>query len=282
MQQTVPTHKKGFSLSRFMIYVSLWIGALISLFPFYWMFVIGTNTADKVNETPPALLPGSEMVRNFMKVMEQVDFFSALANTFITASVTTIGVLFLCSLAGFAFAKLNFPGKNIWFGLLLVTMMVPTQLGLIPSYMIITELGWLNDLKALIVPGLVNAFGVFWMRQYISDAIPDDVFDSAKIDGCSHFRIYWNIVVPTILPAFSTLGIITFMFMWNDFLWPVTVLTDNSIQTLQVAIRSLNDVRFTDYGMVLSGTFWATVPLVIVFLLFNKWFISGLTQGSIK
>lgn len=282
MHQTVSTHKKRFSLSRFIIYVLLWIGALISLFPFYWMFVIGTNTADKVSETPPVLLPGSEMVHNFMKVTDQVDFFSALVNTFLVASVTTLGILFLCSLAGFAFAKLNFPGKQIWFGLILVTMMVPTQLGLIPSYMIITELGWLNDLKALIVPGLVNAFGIFWMRQYISDAIPDDIFDSAKIDGCSHFRIYWNIVVPTILPAFSTLGIITFMFMWNDFLWPVTVLTDNSVQTLQVAIRSLNDVRFTDYGMVLSGAFWATVPLIIVFLLFNKWFISGLTQGSIK
>ncbi|MFC7440778.1 carbohydrate ABC transporter permease [Laceyella putida] len=269
-------------LARGILYVCLTLFSIVSLFPFYWMFVIGTNTSDRINDTPPAMLPGLQLVGNFQKVLGNIDFISAFVNSVIVSSISTLGVLFLSSLAGYAFAKLRFPGKKWLFGLVLVTMMVPTQLGLIPSYIIMSKLGWLNTIQALIVPGFVNAFGIFWMRQYISDAVPDEVFEAAKMDGCSHFRIYWNIVVPAILPAFATLGIINFMAIWNDFIWPAAVLTDNSLQTLQIALRSLNDVRFTDYGMMLSGTFWATVPLIIVFLFFNKWFISGLTQGSVK
>lgn len=165
---------------------------------------------------------------------------------------------------------------------ILLTMMVPPQLGLIPQYYIITKLDWLNDLKAVIVPGLIDAFGIFWMRQYISSAIPDELMDAAKIDGCSNFRIYWNIAVPMILPAFSTLAIIKFMYMWNDFLWPLVVLREESVYTIQIAIRSLMDNYVRDYGMILSGTFWATLPLVFIFLFFNKLFIDSLTQGALK
>lgn len=273
--------KRGW-FSRALLYGLLALFSLISLFPFYWMFVIGTNTADKVHQIPPVLVPGPEGIGNFQKVLQQVDFFSALANSFLVSSTTTIGTLFFCSLAGFAFAKLRFPGREWLFRLILVTMMVPTQLGLIPSYMIMVKLGWLNTFQALVVPGLVNAFGIFWMRQYIAEAIPEELMEAAKIDGCGNFRIYWNIVVPVILPAFATLGIITFMTVWNDFLWPVTVLTDDSLQTIQIAIRSLNDIRYSDYGVILSATFWATLPLIVVFLAFHKFFIQGLIQGSIK
>ncbi len=161
-------------------------------------------------------------------------------------------------------------------------MMVPPQLGLIPQYYIITSLGWLNDFRAIIIPGLINAFGIFWMRQYIKEAVPFEIIEAARIDGCSHFRTYWNIVVPTVLPAFATLGIIVFMTVWNDFLWPLVVLRDPSMQTLQVALRSLNDARQLDYGMLMSGTFWATVPLLIVFLLFNRLFIQSLSEGAVK
>jgi len=160
--------------------------------------------------------------------------------------------------------------------------MVPTQLGLIPQYYIITTLGWLNDLRAIIVPGLVNAFGVFWMTQYIREGVPYETIEAAKIDGCSNFRIYWNIVVPMILPAFATLGIIVFMQVWNDFLWPVVVLRDPGVHTIQVALRSLNDARQMDYGMIMSGTFWATVPLIVIFLSFNRLFIDSLTDGAVK
>lgn len=273
---------KRFSMSKLFLYFLLFASAILSVFPFYWMFVMATNHNSAINKVPPAIVPGSELVTNFTNVLANIDFFGAILNTLIVASVTTIGVLFLCSLAGFAFAKFHFKGKNVLFMAILVTMMIPPQLGLIPTYYIITKLGWLNDLKALIVPGLIDAFGIFWMRQYIKSAVPDDLLEAAKIDGCSNFRTYWNIVVPVILPAFATLAIIKFMYMWNDFLWPLVVLREESSHTIQIAIRTLIDNYVRDNGMIISGTFWATVPLVIVFLLFNRMFISSLTQGAVK
>ncbi|EMT44888.1 carbohydrate ABC transporter permease [Anoxybacillus flavithermus] len=273
--------KKGF-VNKVTIHVLLIIGALLSVFPLYWMFVMATQPNHVINQLPPAVVPGDKLIENFQNVLDNIDFFGAMWNSLIVASLTTIGVLFFCSLAGFAFAKLQFKGRDKLFTVILITMMIPPQLGLIPQYFIITKLGWLNDLKAIIVPGLMNAFGIFWMRQYIKDAIPDELIEAAKIDGCSIFRVYWNIVVPSILPAFATLGILTFMFVWNDFLWPLTVLRDESSYTIQIAIRALQDAYVKDYGMILSGTFWATLPLVVVFLIFNKLFISSLTQGSVK
>ncbi|WP_461202007.1 carbohydrate ABC transporter permease [Anoxybacillus sp. TBDG-1] len=273
--------KKGI-MNKITIHILLIIGALLSVFPLYWMFVMATQPNHVINKLPPAVVPGDKLVENFQNVLENIDFFGAMWNSFVVASLTTLGVLFFSSLAGFAFAKLQFKGREKLFTVILITMMIPPQLGLIPQYFIITKLGWLNDLKAIIVPGLMNAFGIFWMRQYIKDAIPDELIEAAKIDGCSIFRIYWNIVVPSILPAFATLGILTFMFVWNDFLWPLTVLRDESSYTIQIAIRALQDAYVKDYGMILSGTFWATLPLIVVFLIFNKLFISSLTQGSVK
>ena len=268
--------------SKLFLYLVLSIAAFLSIFPFYWMFVMATNHNSVINKVPPAMLPGSELVTNFKNVLETIDFFGAMGNSLIVATVTTIGVLFLCSIAGFAFAKLDFKGKNILFVAILVTMMVPPQLGLIPQYIIITKLDWLNQLKAIIVPGLIDAFGIFWMRQYISSNVSDELVDAAKIDGCSNFRVYWNITVPIIIPAFATLAIIKFMYVWNDFLWPLVVLREQPSHTIQVALRGLIDNYVRDNGMILSGTFWATVPLIIVFLLLNKLFIQSLSEGAVK
>jgi cellobiose transport system permease protein len=268
--------------TKLFLYFMLFSVALLSLFPFYWMFVIATNPNHVVNRVPPAMLPGDHLVINFKNVLETIPFFGALYNSFLVSTAVTVSVLFLSSLAGYAFAKLRFKGKNVLFVFIIVTMMIPPQLGLIPSYVIITKLSWISDLRALIVPGMVSAFGIFWMRQYIKEAIPDELVEAAKIDGCSQFRIYWTIVVPLILPAFATLGIITYMGVWNDFMWPLVVLKDESVHTIQVAVRLLNDAYVRDYGMIMSGTFWATVPLVVIFLVFNKFFIESLTKGAVK
>jgi len=273
---------KKFSIKRMFVYLFLSVAAIASLFPFYYMFVMATRLNREINAVPPPFTPGAHLVENFKKVNDNINFFGAMGNSFIVSAKITIGVLFFCSLAGFAFSKLEFKGKSFLFGFILLTMMVPTQLGLIPQYYVITTLGWLNDLKAVIIPGLVNAFGVFWMTQYIRDGVPYETVEAAKIDGCSNFRIYWNIVVPMILPAFATLGIIVFMQVWNDFLWPVVVLREPAVHTIQVALRSLNDARQLDYGMIMSGTFWATVPLIVVFLSFNRLFIESLTDGAVK
>lgn len=276
------SNKMNVMVSKTFLYMILAVAALLSIFPFYWMFVMATNSNEVINRVPPAIFPGKELVTNFSNVLSTIDFFSAIWNTVLVASITTLGTLFLCSLAGFAFAKLQFKGKNLLFGAILITMMVPPQLGLIPQYMIITKLNWLNDLRAIIVPGLIDAFGIFWMRQYISSNVPDELVDAAKIDGCSIFRVYWNITVPIIIPAFATLAIIKFMGVWNDFLWPLVVLREKESHTIQVALRGLIDNYVRDNGMILSGTFWATVPLIIIFLAFNKLFISSLTEGAVK
>ncbi|GAF20280.1 multiple sugar transport system permease protein [Bacillus sp. JCM 19046] len=269
-------------LPKIILYLFLICSALVSLFPFYWMFVIGSNSTTSVNQFPPAMIPGTQFLENARNVFERIDFFGALFNSFIISSTVTLSVLFFCSLAGFAFAKLQFEGKNMLFVFLLATMMIPPQLGLIPSFMIISELGWIDTLQAVIVPAMVSAFGVFWMRQYIASAIPDELLEAARMDGCSTFRTYWNIVLPTVKPGLATLGIVTFMNTWNDFLWPLVVLKDRSVHTIQIALRTLNDVFYTDYSMILAGTFMATLPILIVFILFSRYFIAGLTEGAVK
>ena len=264
------------------IYLILGFTSLFSLFPFYWMFVMATQPSAAYNSIPPTLLPGGKLVENFQKVLDTIPFFQAMWNTVLLCTVVTIAVLLISSLAGFAFAKFQFPGKNFLFILILLTMVIPPQLGLIPQYYLISQLGWLDSLLGAGILFLLNPLGIFLMRQYISESVPDELMEAAKLDGCSNFRIYWSIVIPIIKPAFATLGIIVFTLVWGEFLWQFTVLRDPSSYTLQVALASLNNAFRVDFGMLLSGVFWATVPLIIIFLIFNKWFISSITEGSVK
>lgn len=269
-------------LPRLALYIFLIIASLVSIFPFYWMFVVGSNTTAAINKFPPAILPGPNFMLNVQNVLDSIPFFRALLNSLIVSGTVTISVLFFCSLAGFAFSKLRFKGREALFIFVIGTMMIPPQLSLIPNFMIMSNLGWINTLQAVIVPAMVSAFGVFWMRQYISGAVPYDLVEAARIDGAGNFGIFLRIILPTIKPGLATLGIFTFMGTWNDFLWPLVVLKDRSIQTIQIALRTLNDVYSTDYSLVLTGTFMATLPILIVFLIFNRQFISGLTEGSVK
>ncbi|MDX8047139.1 carbohydrate ABC transporter permease [Gracilibacillus sp. S3-1-1] len=269
-------------LSKIALYLFMFVSAMLSVFPFYWMFVVGSNTTSAINKFPPAILPGTNFFSNAVAVFERIDFFRALFNSILISAVVTASVLFFCSLAGFAFSKLNFKGRDGFFIFVIATMMIPPQLSLIPNFMIMSNLGWVDDLKAVIVPAAVNAFGVFWMRQYISSTVPYELIEAARIDGCSNFRIFLNIVIPAVRPGLATLGIFTFMMTWNDFLWPLVVLKDSSVHPLQIALRTLNDVYNTDYSLILTGTFLATLPILIVFLLFSRQFISGLTEGAVK
>jgi len=272
----------GKKLPKVTLYIFLILSGLLSIFPFYWMFVIGSNTTSAINKFPPVVVPGSNFLENAMNVLDRINFFGALFNSFIVSATITISVLFFCSLAGYAFSKLEFKGRDFFFVMVIATMMIPPQLSLIPNFMIMSGIGWVDDLRAVIVPAAVNAFGVFWMRQYISTSVPYDLVEAARIDGCGNFRIFWSIVLPTVKPGLATLGIFTFMTAWNDFLWPLVVLKDRSVHTIQIALRTLNDVYSTDYSLILAGTFMATVPVLIVFLIFNRQFIAGLTEGSVK
>lgn len=265
------------------LYIILSIGAAGSLFPFYWMLVMGTHPNSAVNEMPPILWPGTLFLSNFNNALDMIDFWGALLNSAIVSISVTTGMLFFCSLAGFAFAKFEFPFKKSLFLFLIVTMAIPSQLNIIPSYIIIVNLKLLDTLYALILPTLVSAFGIFWMRQYIFSAIHKDMIEAGWMDGCGNFRIYWSIVVPIILPAFATLGILTFLNTWNDYMWPLIVVKSNENYTLQLALRSLFVLpQNRDYGKIMSATFMGTLPLVFVFLFFRRYFINGIAAGAVK
>ncbi|MFZ4452610.1 carbohydrate ABC transporter permease [Salibacterium aidingense] len=274
--------EKKFSIGKAGVYALLILASLFALFPFYWMFVMATRPSAAYNSIPPVLLPGDQLVENFQNVIDKIPFFQSMLNTLIVCLAATIVVLFISSLAGFAFSKFRFPGRNGFFIAILLTMVIPLQLGLIPQYFLIAEFGLLDTLFAAMILFFLNPLGIFLMRQYINQSVPDELIEAAKLDGCSNFKIYRSVVLPIILPAFATLGIIVFTMVWGEFLWQFTVLRSPDSYTIQVALASLNSTTNIDFGMVMSGVFWSTVPLIVVFLLFNRLFISSIAEGAVK
>lgn len=260
----------------------LMVGVLISILPFYWMIVMATRNTNEVLTYPPNLTLGTQLWTHIQMVFESTEFISSFGNTVFVSVLRVILVLFFDTLAGFAFAKFRFRGKQILFTIMMATMMIPGQLTLVPSYSIMDKLGWINSYKALVIPGMANAFGIFWIRQYTEDAIPDSLIESAYLDGASNFRVYFSIGLPIIRPAMAFLGIYTFMGTWNDYMWPLIVLNDQSKYTLMLELAQLKGLHVVDYSLVMTGTLLATLPLILVFLLGSKQLIAGLTAGAVK
>ncbi|OIV37612.1 sugar ABC transporter permease [Mangrovactinospora gilvigrisea] len=264
-------------------HVVLMIGVLISIFPFYWMIVIASNTSGDMFKYPPKLLPGGDLLVNMHHVLQNIDFWGSFGFTIATAAVATVLVLFFDSLAAFAFAKYDFPGKKVLFTILLATFMIPAQLSLVPSFVTLSWFGWVGSMKALVIPGAANAFGIFWMRQYASGAVPDELIQASKVDGAGFFRQYWTVGLPVLRPGLAFLGIFTFIGVWNDYLWPLIVLTDPGKVTLQVALQQLNTVvGATDYSMVMAGALMSVIPLVGIFLIGARQFIADIAAGAMK
>ncbi|SMF83164.1 carbohydrate ABC transporter membrane protein 2, CUT1 family (TC 3.A.1.1.-) [Paenibacillus uliginis N3/975] len=270
---------KGKSL---LLHFGLFAGLVVSIFPFYWLLVMSTRTTADIYSFPPKMWFGSHLIDNITRVLSSIDFFGAFLNTLFVATACTLLVLFFDSLAGFTFAKFNFPGKQWLFIVLLATMMAPAQLSLVPSFVIMATFGWVGTFKALIIPGMANAFGIFWIRQYASESVPSELLDAGRIDGCGFFRLYWNVALPILRPALSFLAAFTFIGVWNDYLWPLIILNDESKFTLQIALSSLNGIYTTDYAMVIAGTLMAVIPLIVLFLFISKQFISDIAAGAIK
>jgi cellobiose transport system permease protein len=264
------------------VHAVLMICVVISVFPFYWIIVMATNTSQDIYSYPPKLWFGGKLLTNIQHLFAKMDFFGSLLNTVIVAVCTTLLVLFFDSLAAFAFAKYEFPGKKFLFGLLLAMYILPTQLAIIPQYEIMVQLGWLGTLKALIVPAAANAFGIFWMRQYTSSGVPDELLDAARIEGAGFFRQYWHVVLPCVRPALAFLGIYTFIAAWNDYVLPLVMLVNPDRLTLQVALAQLYAGHSTDYSMVMSGVLLAVIPLVLVFTFFARGFIADATKGALR
>jgi cellobiose transport system permease protein len=264
-------------------YITLLAAIALSVFPLYWMFVVATRTNDVVGSIPPPLLPGGNLVENTQRLFShsEAHFALALVNSAIASATVAFSTVLFGSLAGFAFAKLRFRGRNALLLVILATMMVPVQMGIIPLYMLMSRIGWTGELQAVIVPFLVSGFGVFMMRQYASQAVPDELIEAARVDGASTIRIYWNVVLPALRPAMAVLGLFTFMQTWNEFIWPLAVLNPSN-PTVQLALQQLNYAYFTDYTLLFTGTLYSTLPLLVIFVLFGRQIIGGIMEGALK
>ncbi|MDG4815664.1 carbohydrate ABC transporter permease [Micromonospora sp. WMMD956] len=265
-------------------YAALAVSALLSVFPIYWMFVVASRSSDAMGQIPPPVTPGGNLGANIARLFDNTDayFLTGLINSAIVAVTVTVSVVFFSTLAGFAFAKLRFRGRSALLLVIIATMMIPTQLGVIPLYLLMTKLNWNDRLPAVIVPALVTGFGVFMMRQYASQAISTELIEAARMDGCGTARIYWNVVLPALRPAAAVLGLLTFMTTWNDFLWPYAVLNDPENPTVQLSLRALSDGYYQDMSQVFTGTAIATLPLLLVFVLFGRQIIGGIMEGAVK
>jgi cellobiose transport system permease protein len=257
---------------------------IISAFPLYWMIVIASRTNGDATEMPPPFLPGGKLGQNIQRVLSNPDahYLAGLTNSLIIAVTVTISVVLISTLAGFAFARLRFKGSKILLLAVLVTMMVPLQqMGVVPLYRLMVNLEWVGTLKAVILPYLLNGFGVFLMTQYTEQAVPNELVEAARVDGASTMRIWWNVILPAVRPGMAVLGINTFMLTWNDFMWPLIVLTPDN-PTVQIAINSLNAKYGTDYVLIFSGTAMSILPLIVVFVVFGRQIIGGLMEGAVK
>lgn len=277
-----PRRRRTLRPSRGVLHAILGLGAVVSLFPLYWLVVMASNSTGDIYKSPPVLVPGPQLFTNIQAVFTTINFGGSLLNTVIVACSVTALVLFFDSVAAFTFAKFSFPGRRTLFTILLVTFMLPAQLSVIPQFITMINLGWVGHLQALIVPAAANAFGIFWLRQYILSSVPDELIDAAKIDGAGFFRQYLTVCLPLIRPGLGFLGIFTFIAAWNDYLWPLIVLNDPNTLTLQVAMSQLNSAHGQDYGMVMAGALLAVIPLLIVFLIGAKQFIGDIAKGALK
>ncbi|MBB2921809.1 carbohydrate ABC transporter permease [Cellulomonas cellasea] len=267
---------------RWYTYVLLVGAVVVSAFPLYYMFVVASVGATAITSSPPRLYPGTNLPEIAAKVVERVPFVLSLLNSLIVSLTIAVVSVLLCALAGFAFAKLRFPGRDVLFLLVLLTMTVPAQLSVIPQYLIVSELGWVDTLQAIIVPGLANAFGIFWMRQHMAATVTDELIGAARIDGCSSWQIFRRIAFPVVRPAAFVLGLITFTAVWNDFMWPFIVLKSPELFTVQIALKQLQANRSIDIALAMGGSFLATLPLLIAFAFVGRRMVAGIMDGAFK
>jgi ABC-type glycerol-3-phosphate transport system permease component len=253
------------------------------IIPFYWTVITSLKLEQNVYTTPPQWIPNPLTFAHYAEVMFSTRFAFAtyLTNSVFVTLAITLGHVFFDTLAAYAFAKLKFPGRDKIFFFLLLALMVPFQVNLIPMYRIMSALQWLDSFKALIIPNLTSVFGIFLMRQFLL-SIPDEILDSARIDGCTEFQVFWRIMAPLALPGMATLVIFTFMGAWNDFLWPRIVLNSAKYFTLPVGLAQLQLKNTSNTTQIMTGTVLTALPMILVFLFMQRQFIDGMTAGAVK
>ncbi len=268
-------------------YLILTLVAIASLFPLYFSVVAASTSQTRIAQTPPPLVPGGNLIQNLRAVWNYNgtgghSLGLAMANSVLVACAVTLSTVLFSTFAGFAFAKLKFTGRNVLLVFVVATIAVPPQLSVLPLFQIISGLHWTDRLQAVILPGLVTAFGVFFMRQYLSQALPTELLEAARVDGANSWQIVWHVVFPVARPAMAVLGMLTFVQAWNDFLWPLIALTPSGNPTLQVALASIGGGYNINESVIMAGAVIATVPLLVAFAVFGKQIVGGVMQGAVK
>lgn len=258
------------------------LGAITTLLPFYFMFVFSTHERSEIFSVPPPLWFGEYFIENVGILIQKIPFWINLGWSIYVGFAATALTLLFCSMAGFAFAAYNFRGKNALFALVMATMIIPAFLGMVPSFILMDTLGWIDQPRALYLPAAAPALGIFLMRQYIQSAIPNDLLEAARLDGCGEFSIYWRVVVPLLGPAFGTLGLIAFIGSWNNFIGPLIVMRSVERYTFPLALRSVQSPVDTEWGALMAGSVVAVLPLLVIFIFSSKKLIAGLTSGAVK
>jgi len=268
-------------IKKYVIYLLLTIGLIITITPFFWMISTSLKTKSGIFAMPPQWFPSEPTIGHYKKLFEEVSFFRHFINSTIVAVAVTVLGLFFNSLAGYAFAKYRFPGRDRIFAILIISLMVPGQVTMMPVFLILRGMGLINTYLGLIITGTISVFGIFLIRQFVQ-TIPNDLIEAARIDGCSEFGIYWKVIIPLCKPVLATLGIFTFMSAWNSFLWPLIVMVREEMYTLPVALANLNGQHATDYGLLMAGAVIVVIPVIVVFLLAQKYIIEGISTTGLK
>lgn len=267
----------------FWVYAGLGAVLLAAVFPFYWSFLIGSGDASTLNDPNMSWIPGGNFFANAASVLNDpaVNFWPALWNSIYSSTLIAASVVITSTLAGWAFAKLRFRGSRWMLVFVVATMAVPTQLGVVPLYILFADLGWTGQIGAIIIPALTSAFGVFWMTQYLQQSVPDELIEAARVDGASMIRTFWTIGVTAARPAAAMLFLFIFVGSWNNFFWPFIVL-DRQNPTLPVALSLLQSNYFVDYSIVLAGVLLSTIPLLLLFIGAGRQLVSGIMAGAVK
>ena len=269
-------------ISKLIIHIIVGTGALLMLLPLYWMVVSAFKPLPEIMTVPVTFIPVNATLENFRGLLTETFFARSMLNSIVIALANVVLQVFFCSLAGFAFAKYRFPGREALFTLVLGTVMIPQYVTLIPNYIVMGRIGWLDTWAPLIIPGIANAFGIFWMRQYIA-TVPDELLDAARIDGAGEFGTYWRIVVPIIKPGLVTLALFIFSTSWNEFLLPLVYLRSKELYTVQLTMANIFRVQYKfNYHWAMASAILATLPMGSLFATLQKQFISGLTLGGLK
>lgn len=269
-------------LGRALVWFVVMAGGLAMVVPFFWMVSTSLKTDEGAFAFPPSLVPWPPKWENYPAAWGIAPFGRFFFNSVVVSVCVTAGSLLLNSLAAFGFAKYPFRGRHFVFMGLLATLMIPYQVTMIPSFLLLKELAWLDRYEGLVVPGLASAFGIFFLRQYMM-TIPDDYLDAARIDGASEYAIYWRVVLPLAKPAMATLAVFTFLGVWNDFLGPLIVVKSDEMRTLPLAISALSAGHYVmSWPLLMAGASFVVIPVLLVYLLAQRYFVEGIALGGLK